>query len=64
VGKTERGKGTKLIAVADGAGIPVAIHATSASPHEISCVEAILEQRFVIATPERLIATVHTIAID
>ena len=55
VGKTKRGKGTKLMAVADGAGIPVAIHATSASPHEITLVEATLEQRFVAAKPERLI---------
>lgn len=55
MGKTKRGKGTKLMAVADGAGIPVAIHATSASPHEITLVEATLEQRFVAAGPERLI---------
>ena len=55
VGKTKRGKGTKLMAVADGAGIPVAIHATSASPHEITLIEATLEQRFVAAKPERLI---------
>jgi transposase len=43
------------MAVADGAGIPVAIHATSASPHEITLVEVTLEQRFVAAGPERLI---------
>src|SRR3979411_2219113 len=43
------------MAVADGAGIPVAIHATSASPHEVTLVEATLEQRFINATPERLI---------
>ena len=55
MGKTKRGKGTKLMAVADGAGIPVAIHATSASPHEITLIEATLEQRFVAAKPERLI---------
>ena len=55
MGKTKRDKGTKLMAVADGAGLPVAIHATSASPHEITLVEVTLEQRFVAAGPERLI---------
>jgi transposase len=55
VGKTKRGKGTKLMAVADGAGIPVAIHATSASPHEVTLVETTLEQSFVSTGPERLI---------
>ena len=55
VGKTKRGKGTKLMAVADGAGLPVAIHTTSASPHEVTLVEATLEQSFVAVGPERLI---------
>ena len=55
MGKTKRGKGTKLMAVADGAGLPVAIHATSASPHEVTLVEATLEQRFVNKHPARLI---------
>src|SRR5262245_20966685 len=36
VGKTKRGKGTKLMAVADRAGFPVAIHPASASPHEVT----------------------------
>jgi len=39
VGETKRGKGTKLMAVADGAGLPLAIYATSASPHEVTLVE-------------------------
>ena len=55
VGKTKRGKGTKLMAVADGAGIPVAIHTAPANPHEITLVEATVAQRFVEPTPERLI---------
>jgi transposase len=32
VGKTKRGKGTKLMAIADSSGLPVAVHAASASP--------------------------------
>ena len=55
MGKTKRGKGTKLMAVADGAGIPVAIHATSASPHEVTLVRETLLQSFTTERPERLI---------
>ena len=55
VGKTKRGKGTKLMAMADGAGLPLAIHATSASPHEVTLVEDTLARRFTRATPQRII---------
>lgn len=55
VGKTKRGKGTKLMAVADGSGLPIAIHATSASPHEVTLVEDTLDRRFTRATPRRII---------
>ena len=34
VGKTKRGKGTKIMAIADRAGLPVAVTIASASPHE------------------------------
>jgi transposase len=55
VGKTKRGKGTKLMAVADSAGLPIAIHATSASPHEVTLVEDTLARRHTRATPRRII---------
>lgn len=55
VGKTKRGKGTKIMAVADRAGLPVAIHGASAGPHEVTLVDATLAQRFTRALPERLI---------
>lgn len=55
VGKTKRGKGTKLMAVADGTGLPVAIHATSASPHEVTLVEDTLARRHTRTRPRRLI---------
>ena len=55
VGKTKRGKGTKLMAMADGAGAPIAIHAASASPHEVTLAQDTIEQRFTDDTPERLI---------
>ena len=55
MGKTKRGKGTKLMAVADGAGLPIAISVGSASPHEVKLVETTLKQRFIKEKPERLI---------
>lgn len=55
MGKTKRGKGTKLMAVADGAGFPVAVSVGSASPHEIKLVEKTLNTCLVDENPERLI---------
>jgi transposase len=55
IGKTKRGKGTKLMAVADAEGLPLAAHVASASPHEVTLVAPTLEQRFVADPPPRLI---------
>ncbi len=55
VGKTKRGKGTKIIAIADRSGLPVAIGIASASPHEVTLVEETIDHGFLAATPERLI---------
>jgi transposase len=55
VGKTKRGKGTKLMAFSDGSSVPLALHAESASPHEVSLVEATLASAFLKEKPERLI---------
>jgi hypothetical protein len=54
VGKTKRGKGTKLMAVADRAGLPVAISTESAAHHEVVLVPATIAARFVEAIPERV----------
>jgi hypothetical protein len=43
VGKTKRGKGSKWMVVVDGQGVPVGIHVTSASPAEVTLVEATLK---------------------
>ena len=43
------------MAVADRSGLPIAIHIESASPHEVTLVEATLASRFVLETPQRLI---------
>lgn len=51
VGLTKRGKGTKIVAVADGH--PVSVE--SASPHESQLVEEVLAQSFLNTLPARLI---------
>jgi len=43
------------MAVADGAGLPLAIGFASASPHEITLVEATLDTGFAPAAPDRVI---------
>jgi transposase len=55
VGKTKRGKGSKLMAVADRSGLPLAVHVTSASPHEVTLVHDTLKERFFRPRPVRLI---------
>jgi transposase len=55
VGKTKRGTGSKIMAVADRSGLPIAISVSSASPHEITLVETTLHARFTKELPERLI---------
>src|SRR5215471_17203047 len=55
VGKTKRGKGTKIMAIADGNGLPVAVYTNSASPAEVKLVSQTLEQRFIEDVPERLV---------
>ena len=55
MGKTKRGKGTKLMAVADRFGLPLAMCAASATPHEVTLVAPTLDSRFVDDLPQRLI---------
>ena len=55
VGKTKRGKGCKIMAIADRHGLPVAICTTSASPAEVTLVATTVDERFVADVPERLI---------
>lgn len=43
------------MAVADGAGLPLAVHTDSASPHEVRLVGKTLEQRLITEKPEKLI---------
>lgn len=55
VGKTKRGKGTKIMAVADRHSLPVAVSIASASPHEVTLVGQTLAEMIVADAPEHLI---------
>ena len=55
VGETKRGKGTKIMAVADRSGLPFVVYIESASPHEVKLVDATLVQMVVPEAPENLI---------
>lgn len=43
------------MALADGAGLPLAVYTESASPHEVRLVEATVASRFLQVKPKRLI---------
>jgi transposase len=55
VGKTKRGKGTKIMGVADRHGLPLALRTESASPAEVKLVTATLDARIVADVPQQLI---------
>jgi transposase len=55
VGVTKRGKGTKIMAIADRHGLPVAICTESATPHEVTLVEKTIDHTFVDADIGKLI---------
>ncbi|WP_200907056.1 IS5 family transposase [Desulfatitalea tepidiphila] len=53
--KTKRDKGTKIMAIADAAGLPVAAFVESASPHEVKLVEDTIDSSFTQYAPDKLI---------
>ena len=55
MGKTKRGKGTKIMGLTDAGGLPIAVDATSASPHEITLVDGILDACFLENVPDKVI---------
>jgi transposase len=55
VGPTKRGKGSKIVAIADDHSLPLAVSLASASPHESQLVEEALGQSFLDQLPQRLI---------
>jgi len=55
VGKTKRGKGTKIMAIAERTGLPAALCTASASPAEVTLTQLTVESRITDAMPQRLI---------
>ncbi|WAW10349.1 transposase [Oxalobacter vibrioformis] len=55
MGKTRRGKGTKLMVIADAHGFPLAVHTDSAWPHEVTLVEKTLDEVLTRGRVERLV---------
>lgn len=55
MGRTKRDKGTKIMAITDASGLPIAVHVASASPHEVTLVQDTLDATFGFDYPERLI---------
>src|SRR5260370_5652194 len=56
VGPTRRGKGRKIMSIADRHVLPIACSIASASPHETKLVKSTIKQRFTQAKPKRMIA--------
>ncbi len=55
MGKTKRGKGTKIMVIASVTSVPLAVTVDSASPHESKLVDETLASSFLDQLPERLI---------
>jgi len=55
VGKTKRGKGTKIMVLTDGHGLPLGIDMASATPNEVNLIEPLLQRRVLRRKPRRLI---------
>jgi transposase len=55
VGKTKRGKGTKTMVLSDGRGLPLGAEIASASPHEVTLIEPLIDQRVLPKKPRRLL---------
>jgi transposase len=55
VGKTKRGKGTKIMLLVDATGLPLAANIHSASPNEVTLIEPLLKSRLLRRRIKRLI---------
>jgi len=55
VGKTKRGKGTKIMGLTDAFGLPIAVGAATASPSEIKLVDDTLDACFLENVPQKVI---------
>src|SRR5258708_12969522 len=55
IGKTKKGKGTKMMGIADASGLPLSVWTTGASTHEVKLVEQTIVKRFIREKPKRII---------
>lgn len=55
IGKTKKGKGTKIMAIADASGLPVSLWAGAANTHEVKLVEKTIDSKHVKGRPQILI---------
>lgn len=55
VGKTKKGKGTKLMLMTDGQGIPISAFTTSAQTAEVNTIETLVDIRVTRKRPDRLL---------
>lgn len=55
IGKTKAGKGVKIMVLVDARGLPVAVHTTSANPHESKLVQQLFDFMLSDDVPERVI---------
>ena len=55
VGPTKRGKGTKLMVLVDGAGLPLAVDVDSASQAEVGLIEPLIDEAVTPFVPPRLV---------
>ena len=55
MGPTKRGKGSKLMLLVDGSGLPLAIDVHSARPAEVTLIEPLLDQAVTPYVPHRVI---------
>ena len=62
IGPTRRGKGSKIMAISDGHGLPLAVHVASASPHEVTLVDATLAALGISAAERVQLALMPTCA--
>jgi transposase len=54
VGKTKRGKGSKIMGITDAFGLPVSVSTSSAGPHEVKLVDEVLDACFLKDVPEKI----------
>jgi hypothetical protein len=56
-GRTKRGKGSRIMAIADASGLPVSVCLASASPHEVKLAETVLDTSSSLECQRNLSAT-------